>query len=299
MIGACAITIGVFICSFKAWPIVGNVKGKIVVATQNELRLSQIDDITGKMPAWKAILESKDEYRYPDWSPDGTRIIMGYLSWEESRPTMRGPNTFYKLVIVNADGTGLNYLHKGNENYEYPAWSPDGKFIAFMAYPNWPKERVGQLCLLNLSTKDLLRIDGQATIARPAWSFDGQMLAFTRSDFKIVLYDIGSRKERTLPIFGISPIFHPDGKRIFYIQNNEALCTVNVDGSNKRIVKKSFFDYLVKFSKDGHYLLYAGGGAIAIPPGHEYSTLEVLDMKKLRSYRVFKGSLLYGASWLE
>ena len=298
IIVASLIVIGVLIGSFKAWPTIGNIKGKIVLSTQNGLRLTHLDDFTGKIPTWQVMLESKDEYRYPDWSPDGTRLAMGYLSWEESKPTARGANTFYKLVIINADGRGLHYLHQGDENYEYPAWSPDGKFIAFIAYPNWPKERVGQVCLLNLSTKHLHRISKPtATIERPTWSFDSRMLAFTSSAHEIVIYHIKDDKERVLPVAGWSPLFSPKGNLIFYIQD-KALCSINIDGSNKRIVKRGFFDYIVKFSRDGRYLLYAGGGSNMIPPGHEYSTLE-MRLGEIKNYRLFKGSLLYGASWAE
>jgi hypothetical protein len=126
-----------------------------------------------------------------------------------------------------------------------------------------------------------------------------KLLTFATHDGRIALYALRSGETKTFSEVGSSPIFHPDGKRIFYIQNNRWLCSVNIDGTERRIVREGFFDYLVRFSKDGGYLLYAGGGAIMIPPGHEYSTLEILDVAKLNTYQIFRGGVLCGASWVE
>ncbi len=297
MIGTSIILVAVMLSAvFGAKDIFKDIKGKIVISTQNEIQISDLN-ISNKTPEWKTILESKDEYRYPAWSPDSKQVVIGYLSFEERKS---GSKNYY-LVSIDANGSDLKTLIKGSENYEYPAYSPDGKTIAFIAYPNWPKERIGQIHIFESSTKTMKKIEEvKAAVARPALSFDGQRLTFETYDMKIAIYDLKAGKLKVISEIGMSPIFHPDGKRIFYVQKgNNGLCSISIDGSNKKVVKKDFFDYLIKFSKDGRYLLYAGGGAILIPPGHEYSTLEMLNMEKMKSHRIFKGSVLYGASWIE
>jgi Tol biopolymer transport system component len=94
---------------------------------------------------------------WPEWSPDGTRIL--FLS---SRP----PRGWWTMYIVNADGTGERQLsddsaclshislpkwtpdgsrllippRTGNRSYEYaPVWSPDGSQVAFASDRDTPE----------------------------------------------------------------------------------------------------------------------------------------------------------------
>ena len=278
------------------------IHGTIIISTQNEISALDIGSLAKSQPKWNKIVASKDEYRYPDLSPNGKQIVTGYLSWEEGQPTRRGPDTFYHLATLNADGTGERILLKDTENYEYPSWSPDGKLIACITYPNSSGDRKGKICILELTSKKLKCFEKyEVNVAKPAWSFDGHLLAFTTTKSEIALYDKNSDEVKLLPAIGKSPVFHPDGQHIFYIQtDNQALCSISIDGSDKKIVKNGFIDYLVKFSKDGQYLFYVGGGYhFMILPGPEYSTLELLNLKDLTSIRVDKLSALYGISWLE
>jgi hypothetical protein len=99
---------------------------------------------------------------------------------------------------------------------------------------------------------------------------------------------------------GISPVFQPDGKKIFYISpDNSTLYSINTNGTGRQEVKKGFFEHLVKLSISGRYLLYMGGETTAISPGYESATLEMLDLAKMKTDRVYKGSLIHGTSWVE
>jgi hypothetical protein len=57
--------------------------------------------------------------RYPDWSPDGTKIAFGQT-----------PDDLY---VMNADGSGVTELISGPSSDLSPTWSPDGTKIAFTA----------------------------------------------------------------------------------------------------------------------------------------------------------------------
>jgi len=64
-------------------------------------------------------------YRFPAWSPDGTRILF-------EADAFAGAPSY--VMVANVDGTGLSRLATGGESGPpgaHPVWSPDGTEIAF------------------------------------------------------------------------------------------------------------------------------------------------------------------------
>ena len=80
------------------------------------------------------------------------------------------------LFVINADGTGLtNLLDKSPGDYD-PAWSPDGKKIAFTSLRGAGNAWV---YILDLSTNELtpLATEGFKNM-QPEWSPDGKKIVF-------------------------------------------------------------------------------------------------------------------------
>jgi Tol biopolymer transport system component len=63
---------------------------------------------------------------YPDWSPDGTRIV---FAGDECTNSLDRS----EIYIVNIDGTNLVRLTSNSYGDYHPIWSPDGEKIAFVS----------------------------------------------------------------------------------------------------------------------------------------------------------------------
>ena len=181
---------------------------------------------------------AEDKDSIPDWSPDGRLIAF-------RRFFNRGePNETTDVMVVRPDGSGLRNLTRGTctgdcLSSETPAWSPDGRQIAFERAIG-PLPADGPPPIVGIFVMDA---DGsnvrQITQLRPnsgtedhgaTWSPDGQRIAFMRSNNTIepvdasAIYTVSSRggdeqlvKRMPLewPGAGGSD-WSPDGKRLLF-----------------------------------------------------------------------------------
>jgi dipeptidyl aminopeptidase/acylaminoacyl peptidase len=104
----------------------------------------------------------------PAWSPDDRQI--GFASNREGG--------VFQVYSMNADGSNLKRLTKGNVEASNPAWAPDGQAIAYSAATE------GDRRALFLMAKDgsdprRLAFSKHQDFCFPAWSLDGKYIAFT------------------------------------------------------------------------------------------------------------------------
>ena len=141
---------------------------------------------------------------YPQWSPDGKRILFTSMrsgtqvysvnaSGGDERRLLPGASGSaeaayspggsqiavlistprWVLDVMAADGSGLHELAGGKGDADSPAWSPDGKRLAF--------DDGSEIYVVNSDGSGKLQLThGPGSSLSPRWSPDGKWIAFER-----------------------------------------------------------------------------------------------------------------------
>lgn len=121
------------------------------------------------------------------WTPTPT----GTAVPPTPRPALKGKLVFQTssggdIDLVNLDGTGLRTIATGLE----PAWSPDGKLIAFT---RWVAEDGPGVYVINADGTGQRRLYDLNNARSPAWSPDGKLVVVATRDERFRRVGFGSR----------------------------------------------------------------------------------------------------------
>jgi TolB protein len=207
-----------------------------------------------------------------DWSPDGQKIA--FATWSDRGRVPRGQSDIY---VTNADGSGRQRLTSDPSFDSDPAWSPDGRTIAFLS----GRDGNSGIYVMNADGSKqrlLTRVRGSASPSELVWSPNAQKIAFTigrdgNSEIYVVNAD-GSGQQRLTrntvrddnpqnhnPVWsrGTNPVWSPDGRRIAF-SSNWQLWVMNADGSGqRRLTRNGAHNFNPDWSPDGQRIAFERG----------------------------------------
>lgn len=157
-------------------------------------------------------------------SPDGKDVA--YLSDASGE---------YELYVRPLRGGTVRQLTRGGSVWRFtPAWSPDGKWLAYADHSR-------RLYIVEVATGRVREVDRDdfADLTDHAWSPDGRWLAYTRRNAarldQVWLYSIedGSRQAVTeLASSAFSPAFDPAGRWLYVLSKRDIRLTMSAYEEN-------------------------------------------------------------------
>ena len=228
---------------FKLWDVVkgADLGGQSNAVDQADLRLAAhriADYIHEKLTGEKGVFS--------------TRIA--YVTKGGSRFTLR---------VADADGEGGQVALNSPEPIISPAWSPDGKELAYVSFES-QKAVVYTQEVASGKRRPIANFRGSNSA--PAWSPDGQTLALTLSrEGGSQLYLMsrsgeGLRRITNTSAIDTEPAFSPDGKTLYFVSDRGGSPQVYrmpaAGGAAERVTFSGSYNISPAVSPDGRTLAY-------------------------------------------
>ena len=225
--------------------------------------------------------------RFPDWSPDGSRILFARVN---------NSNFVGRIWIMNADGTGQRRIASDvpGRSDVWPVYTPDGRHIVFTRCLTF-----GEHCSIWIMRSDgthrhllipFVKQPNETSSLDPKVSPDGRRLAFTRPGFHgiasqvwVARIDGTHARPVTAPrLEAFASAWSPDGSHIAFTSNSNrwqgSIYVMRADGTGLTRLAT------VKWPNSNFEPAYSpGGGQIAFSSDRRYPDLCCADLFVMRA----------------
>ncbi len=190
-----------------------------------------------------------------------TRIA--YVTVSRSQGPGQSPVTSsYRLAVADADGQNVRIMVDSRQPIMSPAWSPDGRKIAYVSF----EANRSEIYVQDLQSGSRKRVSARPGVnGAPAWSPDGKRLAvsLSRQDGNLDIYTLDLSTQVLTRLTSGSPIdtepaWSLDGQQIYFTSDaagGPQIYRVPADGgSAKRVTFEGSYNARPRMAPNGKQL---------------------------------------------
>jgi Tol biopolymer transport system component len=178
-----------------------------------------------------------------------------------------------KITVADARGH-IRWTFGEAPNNGLPLWAPDGRHIAY--FFGWA--HMGGLAVARRDGSDAHDVATSPPFPtygpnQPAWTADGQRLAFVNGDDVDLPQGIYSVRPdggglRLLVGEAVEPAFSPDGSKLAYValarSGQTGIFVADTDGRNPRVLSSSAHAVLPTWSPDASHIAFLRDSAVVV-----------------------------------